>query len=112
MTILEVYKLPFKLAYGKIFTSESNMALDFIVRMSVKEQQRVVDVLNGISSEHTTKNLTNVEGEISANNIPVLLIRGWGYLTGIGGLHLPSDEAARIQDGFAEWVILRLQGKV
>lgn len=32
-------------------------------------------------------------------------MRGWGYLTGGGAENLPSDEAAKIQDEFAEWVV-------
>ena len=28
---------------------------------------------------------------------PVLLIRGWGYLTGIGGLHLSQEEALKFK---------------
>ena len=36
---------------------------------------------------------------------PVLDIRGWGYLTGAGGLNLSNEEACKIQDSFERWVI-------
>ena len=35
----------------------------------------------------------------------VLNVRGWGYLTGNGALKIDMDEAAKIQDGFAELVV-------
>lgn len=31
-------------------------------------------------------------------------IRGWGYLTGLGGLHLPVDKAVAIQDANAHLI--------
>lgn len=31
-------------------------------------------------------------------------IRGWGYLTGVGGLHLPSDAAIEIQNANADLI--------
>lgn len=45
---------------------------------------------------------------------PLLCLRGWGYLTGTGGLNLPAKEARRIQDEFVQWAADRLQeqGKV
>lgn len=39
------------------------------------------------------------------------LVRGWGYLTGCGGLNLPKDLAAKMQDGFIEYILDRLNGK-
>lgn len=39
---------------------------------------------------------------------PILMVRGWGNLTGCGGHALSADEAAKIQDGFLEWAVSRL----
>lgn len=36
------------------------------------------------------------------------LVRGWGYLIGVGGLNLPADKAAKIQDDFGNWIIKTL----
>ena len=38
-------------------------------------------------------------------------VRGWGYLTGTGGLNLPEDVAAKIQDEFISYILSRLNGK-
>ncbi len=41
----------------------------------------------------------------------VFSVRGWGHLTGIGGLHLPENGAARIQDDFIAYILKRLNGE-
>ena len=38
------------------------------------------------------------------------LVRGWGYLTGCGGLNLPEDLAAKMQDGFIAYILDKLNG--
>lgn len=38
----------------------------------------------------------------------VLDVRGWGHLTGGGGLALPTEEAEKIQDEFGERVVAAL----
>lgn len=38
------------------------------------------------------------------------LVRGWGYLTGCGGLNLPEDLAAKMQDGFITYILDKLNG--
>jgi hypothetical protein len=49
-------------------------------------------------------------GSISVNDpklgpVPVIDIRGWGYLTGCGALNMHPDEAAKVQDQFTAWVV-------
>ena len=34
-----------------------------------------------------------------------MLIRGWGHLTGTGGLHLSESAAAKIQDDFGQYIV-------
>lgn len=110
MTALEVYKPPFKIGGGKIFTSDSGMALDFLRNVREDSKKRIVDILNGDSQDFLTKDIAFLDGEILADNTPIMCVRGWGHLIGIGGLHLPENEAARIQDEFGEWVAKRLKG--
>lgn len=40
------------------------------------------------------------------------LVRGWGYLHGIGGLHLDLDVAEKVHEEFCQWFVDRLNGKV
>lgn len=39
-----------------------------------------------------------------ADNHLVADIRGWGYLTGFGGLGMSDEEACKVQDCFGEWI--------
>lgn len=95
MTALEVYKLPFTCWGGsKILTSENNMALDFIARVNEESKQKIVNLLNGESTNYITDSVVAKEGEISINGTPILLVRGWGgHLTGTG----LSEQESRIQ---------------
>lgn len=43
------------------------------------------------------------QGDMTA--LDVLIVRGWGHLIGGGGLGLPTDVAAKIQDNFGKWVV-------
>lgn len=40
----------------------------------------------------------------TADNIHLCDIRGFGYLTGVGGLHLSPEEASAIQDGWGQQI--------
>lgn len=81
MTALEVYKLPFTCWGGsKILTSENNMALDFIARVNEESKQKIVNLLNGESTNYITDSVVAKEGEISINGTPILLVRGWGVI--------------------------------
>ena len=48
---------------------------------------------------------------IQKDNENILLLRGWGHLTGGGALNLPDKEAIQIQNEFLDWVISKLKGK-
>lgn len=41
----------------------------------------------------------------------IITIRGFGNLTGVGGHNLSNEEAANIQDTFAEFIINKLNNK-
>jgi hypothetical protein len=43
--------------------------------------------------------------EFYYDNEFVFTIRGWGHLTSPGGRNLSMDEAANIQDDFAQWIL-------
>ena len=116
MTFKDVYKFPLKVdEYCPIitWTADKQRAFDRCVNISLKKQQELVDMINGIK-QHQFKYKFYREGiEIHSENPifkgePVLLIRGWGYLTGIGGLHLSQEEAIRIQDEFGDYIVEQL----
>lgn len=116
MTFKEVYKFPLKVdEYCPIITWTANKqrAFDWCVDVSPEKQQELIDMLNG-TKQHQFKYKFYREGiEIYSENPifkgkPILLIRGWGYLTSIGGLHLDVNTAAQIQDEFGDYIVEQL----
>lgn len=43
--------------------------------------------------------------KIFAGDCRVADIRGWGYLTGVGGLHLTDEEAEKVQHANAQLIV-------
>ena len=116
MMFKEVYKFPLQVdEFCDIitWTADKHRAFDWCVNISYDKKQELIDMING-TKQHQFKYKFYREGiEIYSENPvfneePVLLIRGWGYLTGPGGLHLPQEEAIRIQDEFGDYIIEQL----
>lgn len=70
-------------------------------------ERKVITKINGIhiNFEHEFK---HENGMIYYLNTHVMTIRGWGNLTGVGGHNLPPEEAANIQDTFADFIVEQL----
>lgn len=114
----DVYKLPLhNLGPVKAFSSNSIMAYDYLDWKQPQEYyDHIVAIINGDIDSNSICQCIN-EGCIifkvnpNGSKIPILRIRGWGHLTGVGGLHLPSEEAAKIQDSFTNYIVERLNSK-
>ena len=127
MTWQDAYKLPLKL-WGigevKVFTADNSMAFDFMFemfydmypKMKIIPGDSKLDVIALINGEKKGK----VEGEVTYNQKeqtidvdgqPILLIRGWGHLTGTGGLNLQPEQAAFLQDQFGQYIADTLSGR-
>lgn len=90
------------------YSANGVMALTFIDD-DEDMMRRFVRVVNGM--EDGLPGVWTAEGcEIYRDGDLVCYVRGWGHLTGVGGLRLPRDMAATIQDGFVEFIIGRLNG--
>ena len=108
MTFRDFYKPPFKSDGYFIWSSNDEMAL-----MTTEDNKgsdrllnRVCDILNDNARSNKVPELSYVAPEILMNGKPFLTVRGWGSL-----IHKASneEEAAKIQDDFALWVITKLQ---
>lgn len=66
---------------------------------------RILSKLNGFTDEKIK--VTKQGNYIYLDGRRILLIRGWGRLTGAGmsGFQLSSNEASNIQDEFGNWVV-------
>ena len=120
MTFKEAYKFPLRSdPYGSyVWTADNELAFQFMnkvisdkpVTVPKHVQQQIVDQING-TEEYKLHDLgyNNKECMITHKGKDMILIRGWGHLTGSGCLRLSEDEACRIQDEFARFIIDQLK---
>ena len=73
--------------------------------------QRICDLLNG-GGANPFNNIRVSEDKryILDGYSPLLLVRGWGRLTGF--MKLDPSKAIEIQNNFVEWTAKKLQGKL
>lgn len=121
MNFKKVYRLPLFKYEGtdKVFHANGHMAFDFlrrykgddedIVHVAEDSQNKIISILNGDSDQKIEHPLKYEDGYISIYKedkwLKIMLIRGWGYLIGTGGLNLSADKAAKIQDDFGNWIV-------
>jgi len=120
---LKFYNLLFHRAkYGTwVYDAKSNFVFQFENKYDEKGnlidgvtelQEQVIFSLNALYNEPIlTLNLSvdkDDECMILNDNIPFIMIRGWGNLTGIGGYNFDSEKASKIQDNFRDWIIYKL----
>jgi hypothetical protein len=120
------YKFPLKMwegTTGKVFTDDNNMAFDWLLPYGKQYngiKQRLLDRINGYDYTPWAVKKTFYEndnghivcrveeGENAGNEIKILLVRGWGMLTGVGGYNLDPSIASQIQDDFTEFILKQL----
>lgn len=127
MDFKDVYKLPLEKYEGmdKVFHANGHMAFDFLRRYkngdehalhaAEESQNKIINILNGDDSQKIKHPLKHEDGYIWIQKddkwYKIMLIRGWGYLIGTGGLNLSAEEAAKIQDDFGNWIVETLSKK-
>ena len=107
-TYKDVYEFPLKENYGRVCDQKNNFVFQFIIS-DEKTQVKMMNVINGTENY---KNLSllfeHKEGQIiEKSGLPILLIRGWGNLTGTGAMNLSGEEGSNIQDTFANFIVER-----
>lgn len=109
ITWKEVYKLPLKYDGFNYAWSENNtMSLMFDSAINEYDCNLIVDCINGVSDKKI-EGIRNQTYEFFIHEQYVFCVRGWGYLTGIGGLNLSSQKAVEIQDSFIKYILERLE---
>ena len=110
--IADVWELPLKTLASceiKVVDSNGKMAFDYFGKTPVSE---ILEVLNDESIKN--KKLIPEGYVVDDTDIvcitghPWLRIRGWGYLTGVGGLHLPLEEALEKQEALKRWILSKI----
>jgi len=113
-TYKDVYKLPLKFSDNDYTSRVVDQDDNFVFQFTFKNEETraiLLDVINGVKTLKTKELVFfNENGDIKNNedNGTIILIRGWGNLTGIGTMNLPIEVAANIQDTFAEFVVEQL----
>lgn len=122
----ECYKLPLHLdlygcyafdADGCMALSSFNYKYDERGNYMAGEQERIkhiVEIINGEKPSDFEPEWELDENETCQINYKgefQFLVRGWGHLTGCGGLNLPAELAAEMQDGFINYILGRLNGR-
>lgn len=114
-TFEDVYKKPFRAdEYGSyVWSSNGVMTFSSCDNANLPFMKRVCRILNGeIKADFPHKFEASKDNTaILYNGELVFLVRGWGHLTGFGGLNLNPKIAANIQDEFIKHVIKTLNGK-
>ena len=117
-TYKDIYKLPLRQwEYGsRVSCSNNNFVFQFEPRFTNGEyadgwqelEKQALSAINGHSffdkEVYHEQGCIFIKGEVKQ----IITIRGWGNLTGIGGHNLNADEAANIQDTFAEFIVQQL----
>ena len=121
----ECYKLPLHLddygsyawdADGNIALSSFDLVYDENGDFASGESERInhiLDIINGeCPTDYEAKWTTGDDDttEIYYDGKFQFLVRGWGHLTGCGGLNLPEDLAAKIQGEFIAYILGKLNG--
>ena len=110
----DIYSMPFvKLDhYVQVFDQNNNHVFDFEEYMLEDICKKTLKVINGEEKNENGANcFYKKENQcIYATSLdePIIDIRGYGYLTGAGGLRLKHEEAANIQDSLAEFILLQI----
>lgn len=110
----DYYKFPLHVDDMGVYvkTVDNEMALMFTISLKDDVIQDIIDKLNGkskkkIFSKWFSKWHIKKGTEIWYGDTKVMIIRGWGMLHGTGNCcyNLPEEEAIKIQDEFAKYVI-------
>lgn len=115
-TFKEVYSFPFELekVSGWVFDRNREHAFEFSDSLRTIHQKIYLSIING---EEKIKLPTSFTYDASRQTVfnkqghPVISIRGYGYLTGVGGLRLSHEEANHIQDSLGNYIVEKLNGK-
>lgn len=126
LTWKDVYKLPLRQEEAcefMVMTADNQRAFDFEwpawdtyekgKGLPIEVEQQIIAKLNGDASIiiEPLYNFSYINGDIYAFSTinkkkkHIMMIRGWGHLTGTGALNLSDEDAVRIQDEFGQYIV-------
>lgn len=113
LTFRDLYQFPFRSAkYGSwVYDDNSNFIFQFEFK-SDDTREKILRILNGEITEYKRREVRNSKGmlevKIEDKWEEMILLRGWGSLTGVGAYNLEGKYAAKIQDTLADYIVEKL----
>lgn len=107
LTFKDVYAPPFRIVDLSIYVYSSNGIKTFTAfgDKAQAHMNHIVGLLNGEASEKYDKSDVSVDKDKLYVKDCMIMVRGWGALTGSGGYGFNPTVAAKIQDNFIQWVV-------
>lgn len=105
---IQAFRPPFTYdGYSYVWDKDSKMVLMFTSKsIDNDDREKIVRKLNGNQVEgFSLSDIKYSETEYHSGGLCIMWQRGWGYLTGSGGLNLSGKEARKIQEEFAHFVV-------
>lgn len=114
MKATDIFKAPYTTDGVYIYDNNNQMCLmaGDCANYPDEMMTRICEILNGTKPTSGNQGVCSDGPNIYLNEDLLLVVRGLGYLTGIGGLRLNNEEAAKVQDDFALFVVNCLRGEV
>ena len=98
-----------------VWTKDNEMAFNYldeerIDNRDLVEIYEIVNAINGYGHGKFNASINpNHNDIIQIDGVDKLLIRGWGNLTGQGSYNLSNEEAIKVQNDFAKWIVEQLR---
>ena len=117
-SFVKYYEMPLKVddyCPFYIWTKDNEMAFNYLDERNLNNEDtsEIIAIVNAINGyEPGTFNASinpNQKDTIQIDGEDKLLIRGWGNLTVPGCHNLKREEAIRVQDDFAKWIVEQLR---
>ena len=108
----DLYEFPFKDAsYSWVYDKNGNFIFQFEID-NKETREKCLSIINGDLSPTKENSFVHDGGVIylekDSDRLPIILIRGWGNLTGIGAYNLDGKYASKIQDTLAVFIVNQL----
>lgn len=112
----DIYKFPLYVEHyiGWVHDADDQFVFQFEDGLKREDRSGIVEVINGTRVMPETKfQFVHINGQIieAGSDTVIITIRGWGNLTGIGAHNLSGEEAANIQDTFADYIVEQLNNQ-
>ena len=101
-----------------IWTKDNEMAFNYLDEYKIDNNDlneiiEIVNAINGYGPGYFNASINKEDPTIiQINGIDKIRIRGWGNLTAQGSHNLNIDDAIKVQNDFAKWIVEQLRRNI